>query len=505
MCNVDVNRPLCTCAGNGVNVMDAREVLESLTFGSVDSESEDDLDRLFVRTGDFDKFLKKNVWLVLGAKGTGKSALFELFAKFESTARGLSGEALNDVVIATGTGFGDLSEITTEDIQGLKESNENFDHDRLWRLYIAVKAGLALKNGHTVPAGPLKELLVSNNERKDYRIGPLLKDLWRQAIGDPPDKISIKGIRVDARKKKRQLDVIALLQDVNSVLASEGKVLWLLFDKVDEIWSDNKAERRKSLSRLIEVVMYVRRSFPAIQPKILLRTDIWQELDFTNKDHLTDKCIELSWTRKQLSDLLVKRAIQSELAHRWVSSRVPEVENCLFENWTSEERSKVLESIFPATAYPGEREAAIMDWIVERVKDGRGTVLPRDAINIANYAAEYQRSEALEPGNPTLISRDAIRRAFSKASEVRCNSFLAEFPELHEHFRRFAGQTKAEFSREELLDLMKGLKPRNDELLERLYEIGVVRPDTGRVLTASSYQIPRLYRSGLGLIIRGRP
>ena len=240
---------------------------------------------------------------------------------------------------------------------------------------------------------------MSNNERKDYRIGPLLKDLWRQTIGDPPDKISIKGIRVDARKKKRQLDVIALLQDVNSVLASEGKVLWLLFDKVDEIWSDNKAERRKSLSRLIEVVMYVRRSFPAIQPKILLRTDIWQELDFTNKDHLTDKCIELSWTRKQLSDLLVKRAIQSELAHRWVSSRVPEVENCLFENWTSEERSKVLESIFPATAYPGEREAAIMDWIVERVKDGRGTVLPRDAINIANYAAEYQRSEALESGN----------------------------------------------------------------------------------------------------------
>ena len=66
MCNVDVNRPLCTCAGNGVNVMDASEVLESLTFGSVDSESEDDLDRLFVRTGDFDKFLKKNVWLVLG-------------------------------------------------------------------------------------------------------------------------------------------------------------------------------------------------------------------------------------------------------------------------------------------------------------------------------------------------------------------------------------------------------------------------------------------------------
>ena len=52
---------------------------------------------------------------------------------------------------------------------------------------------------------------------------------------------------------------------------------------------------------------------------------------------------------------------------------------------------------------------------------------------------------------------------------------------------------------------MKGLKPRNDELLERLYEIGVVRPDTGRVLTASSYQIPRLYRSGLGLTIRGRP
>ena len=75
--------------------MSALDALAALDFGSVDSEFEDDLDLLFVRTSDFDKFLLPKVWLALGAKGTGKSALFELFEKGVSE-KGVSEKGVRD-------------------------------------------------------------------------------------------------------------------------------------------------------------------------------------------------------------------------------------------------------------------------------------------------------------------------------------------------------------------------------------------------------------------------
>lgn len=486
--------------------MYSEEALDSLDFGSVNSEAEDQLDQVFVKTRDFDKFLQPKVWLILGAKGTGKSALFEYFTKYEKTARVQAGSALDDVVIATGTGFGDLTEIDTNDLQELKAGERGYDHDRLWRLYIAIKAGLALDESFRIPRGALLDLMEAVGKRKDYRVGSLLRQLWVLAIGSAPHDISISLGQgsFELKKGKRDLDVVTILEDVQAALQEKGKELWLLFDKIDEIWPADRDERKKALEGLLTAAMYVRRAFPEIQPIIFLRTDLWAELDFTNKDHLTDKRIELNWNVNHLSNLLVKRALQPVPVRRYVEQsrwggEIVDIDSC-----SAEERLDVLKTILPSTAYPGEREAAIMDWLVERVRDGRGTVLPRDAIVLSNYAAEFQR-ELGSVGSPSLISREAIRSAFTKASEVRCESYLAEFPDLKNHFSRFSGQTKADFSRAELLKLMDGLSPDGNDLLERLFEIGVIRPDTGRVLTANSYEIPRLYRAGLGLVIRGRP
>jgi len=67
------------------------ELLDVLEFGSVDSESERNLDSKFIKTKDFNDFVKPQKALVLGAKGSGKSALFQMFAKYENSARELAG------------------------------------------------------------------------------------------------------------------------------------------------------------------------------------------------------------------------------------------------------------------------------------------------------------------------------------------------------------------------------------------------------------------------------
>ncbi|NYG99821.1 hypothetical protein FJ656_23650 [Schumannella luteola] len=480
-------------------------MLQKLDFGKVDSESETDLDRRFVRTVDFDDFLQDHVWLALGAKGTGKSALFELFTKFEPTARQLAGSKLNGVRIGAGTGFGDLSEVATGDIQTLRDGQASFDHDKLWRLYIAVKAGLSLDPSWSIPRGPLKDLLSALGERRDFRVGPLLKELWELAVGNAPDQVTVsaQGATVEIRGGRRSLDVVTLLEDVNSALTSAGNKLWLLFDKIDEIWPADRAERQRALEGLLTASMSIRRTFPAIQPKILLRSDLWAELDFTNKDHLTDKKIELAWSSDQIATLLLKRAMSTQEVRDYCEQRVSALYGKTVEDVGPADREAGLLTIFPPTAYPGQNEARSMDWLVARVTDGRKTVLPRDAIVLASAARKIQLEQG-EADLETLISRTSLREAFTTTSVTKFEAYLAEFPDLREHFRRFSGQTTAEFSRTELIQLMDGLTPNSDEMLERFFEIGLLTPNTGRVLTASSFEVPRLFRSGLGLVIRGR-
>jgi hypothetical protein len=480
--------------------------LKALEFGKVDAESELDLDQRFVRTADFEQYAQSEIWIALGPKGTGKSALFEVFAKHEPLARRLAGDALDGVLITTGTGFGDLSELATGDIERLR-GESGYDHDKLWRLYIAIRAALGLAAaGTTVPAGALRDLLRALGELPDRRVLPVMKSLWKTVIGDAPNEISIasRGATVTIRGGSRELDVVSLLQYAQDALAAADQSLWIFFDKIDEIFPADPRERRAAIEGLMTASMAIRRQFPAIQPKILLRTDIWRELTFTNKSHLTDKRVMLSWSKEQLAVLLLKRACVHEEVRALVEAEVPSLKGHEVEALSSDEVEAGLKTIFPETVYPGEREADIVDWLVARVTDAQGTVLPRETIMLGNQAKVQQMTSVGRAAEPSLLSREAVREAFTFVSEERVSTYLAEFPDVEEHLRRFRGQQTATFSREALEGLMEGLDPSGINLFDRLYEIGVLEPLKGTTVTAAEFEIPRLYRVGLGLVIRGR-
>lgn len=492
------------------------DALKALDFGDVASESEEDLDKRFVRTADFNNFLEPKKWLVLGAKGTGKSALFELFTKYGSVASSLADGKLDDVIVAAGTGYSDLSSVATRDIADLK-GEDGYDHDSLWRLYIAIRGAMAISDLESVPAGPVKDLLRLLGKRRDFRIGPLLKKLWVLAVGAPPSsvEVSIQGNSVRLAAGDRELDTITLLEDVNSALAAEGKHLWLLFDKVDEIFPADRGERKAALEGLVTAVMGVRRQFSRIQPKVFLRSDLWRELNFTNKSHLSDKSMKLSWSTDQLLLLLLKRGLAVPAVKRYVSNGFPKVgEVGQVEELTKQERQRALGYLFPDAVYSGPNEAEFISWLAARVEDSQGTVLPREAILYGNLCKEIQverdRDAYLDPeaadstSSESLVSPKTARDAFRVLSEKRCETYFAEFEDLRPHFARFEGQTVAVFERAQLDNLFKGLKPEGSSLLQELHDIGVLKPVGGTVSTASRFEIPRLYRPGMGLIIRGR-
>lgn len=493
------------------------EILDDLDFGSVNSEFQDDLDELFVRTDSFDQFMRPRTWLALGPKGTGKSAIFDLLVKYDDKARLLAPQPLEKVIVLGATGRGDDLDIDAKDLSALSRLSREFDHQEFWNLYIALQVALALKDLDFGDSELITEFLRNAGLANDRRIASILKKVWRKFIGSQPPKGKLSNEFVGELEfgdGEPTIDPNQLLREADEILEQNDREVWVIFDKIDELWPGDRPERNRSIESLMVEVVSIRRRFKRIQPKILLRSDIWAELSFTNKDHWNDKRINLEWSSEQISDLLLKRALRSPLVFKHATQALEISED--LSQWAIEERETVFRRIFPPTAYSGGNEADIKNWITERVKDGQGTVLPRDAIVLSQQARDRQKS--IEDGLVTreeseeawLISRPAVREGFVAASRFKVETFLTEFPEIKQHLSHFDGFSSDKVSRTTMRSWFENYELPADEAIQRLFDIGLLTPigkkmaGFGSVSTVEQFEIPKLYRTGLGLVRPGR-
>ena len=477
-----------------------KELLELLQFGNVDSESEENLDDKFIKTRDFNDFLDPKKALILGAKGSGKSALFQMFSKYENKARELAHLEKNKVLIVTGTGFNDVKELQTDDFNKLLKQEEA-SFDSIWELYIATKIAIKLGKAGYYTGENLIEFYKQAGLIEDFRILSILRQLWGMVIGTPIQGIDIevKGVKIKIGGKY-SIDTQDMLSEINETLNMEDMDCWILFDKIDELFSNDYQKRKLCIESLFRTYLKFVNRFPRIKFKIFLRNDIWSTLEFVNKSHLSDKIIELSWDENSLLEMLMKRVLNNDKILGYVINEtgLDKTELLLTVNLET-----VFYTIFARQVYKGKREATVISWLLARITDGLGGKYPRELINFANYSKEGQRNEGFEEN--CLISGNAIRKAFGRVSVTKCDTYLSEFPQLRLHFERFRGRDTAKYTREEIGGMMSGFEPKGDDMIRALYETGMLEAQNGRGAADSSFEVPKLFRIGLGMVLRGRP
>lgn len=253
---------------------DKKELLSNLESGNVDSESETDLDSKFIKTQDFNSFLNQQKALVLGAKGSGKSALFQMFARYEDSARKLSGLQKNKVLIVTGTGLNDIKELQTDDFTKLlRQEDANFDY--IWELYIAVKIAIKLgKEGYYTGENLIK-FYKHAGLLEDFRILSILIQLWKVVMGTPVQgiEIDVKGVKIKIGGSY-SIDTQDLLAEIEATLECEQLECWILFDKIDELFSNDHKKRKLCIESLFRTYLSFVNRFPQIKFKIFIRNDI---------------------------------------------------------------------------------------------------------------------------------------------------------------------------------------------------------------------------------------
>ena len=497
---------------------DLVQLLSNLDLGSSVAEEDTLLETARIETSAFSDLLNDRVDLIPGTKGSGKSALFRIFVDFLPNhlldqrkvvvAHGV--EAPGDPVFhAFSERFGALSEeefVSFWCIYMVSLAHEQFIKSPRYRKFLKDAQPEIAHFRQVCSDARIPEIVAPKSLRgvlewclnalQSWRptaryiapdgSGTYELDLFGQ-VQSPPD-----GKETESAVPRYINDLSQALQ---AVLAKSRLSVWLMVDRLDEVFPRRSETERRALRGLLRAMRYF--SSAAVRVKVFLRDDMLDQIvrggeGFTALTHVTvRKSDTLRWTEDQLLTLIVTRftANAALSAHLGVDSTQVSA-SALY-------RESVFRKIFPPTVYRGPKQSPTMRWIYNRCADGRGVVTPRDVLDLLIRAIQRQQdlcSGDLDGTCEHVIDSQALQYGFIELSKRKRQTYLeAEFPHLWVHMSKFVGG-RTDYNASTLKSLLGKDWAR---IAEQLEDIGFLFKRTLR--GEEVYSVPFLYRMGMDL------
>lgn len=492
-------------------------LLRSLDLGSSVAESDSLLEAARVETSAFSDLLNDRVDLVPGTKGSGKSSLFRIFVEF------LPDFLLQrrKVVIAHGVqapgdpvfhAFADQFINLTED-----------EFVSFWCIYLVSLAHEQFIKGTKYEAllsDAIKEMQAfrvacERANIPEIRAQKSLKDIlawslhvlatWRPKLKyKMPDNAGTLELDLFGNAKDNQPAtqesasdaslpnyINEIKETLELVLTKSQLSLWLMVDRLDEIFPRRSDIERRALRGLLRAMRFFTSS--NIRVKIFLRDDMLDNVvrtqeGFTALTHVTARQADtLRWTEDQILTIVIKRFCANPAIAEYLDLNAAKAEV------SAAYRLQCFRQIFPEQVFRGASQSKTLSWIYKRCADGRGVVTPRDVLELLIRAKQRQAdicAADLDGTTDAIIDSSAIQHGLQELSKHKRQTYLrAEFPHLWPHIERFVGG-KTEYSPSALRALFgSGWQ----SIVDDLVALGVLSKKK------DSYDIPFLYRDGLEL------
>jgi hypothetical protein len=508
---------------------DAQQVLMHLNFGRVDGETDNRFEQCFIGTEMLRQVLLPQHSLVVGNKGSGKSAMCRLLVDDLQKVKPLLPKQYEEIFCIPAYGIQSEEQLPNVELRELTpESVDEFRY--FWLLYLGLKVSSYLLNNERMKSlidkhpkedvkkahAILKHLLVDVGLIEQKSISSKLSHVihkYRQAREKKNAFARQEKYAGEGFKQKTGVSIIAMLEAIDLILRETNCTAWIMLDKLDLLYVDDIQKLRASITGLVQLLVQYGNQFKNIQFKIFLRNDIYRQLHIVNKSHLITYTTEMKWRGPLLLKLLVSRAVVDPHVRAYCEEMLGEqvdVTNVIVgaDDYVLKLFNVIFESNVGAKATSRAEAETTHQWILKRLVDGMGNSFPRELIHLGNRAVERQRELNRIAGRHTstrLIGGAALKDAFNLISQYRCDTYLySEFPHLSKHFDIFRGSESAVFHREELYMLFEPLSPHGDEAIRQVFDVGLLQPLGNNVDSSKKFKIPLLYRSGLGITERRR-
>ncbi|OLF07163.1 hypothetical protein BLA60_28545 [Actinophytocola xinjiangensis] len=381
---------------------DRLDLVSGLYFGRDDAEN-DAVDGLlrtgFVTTSAYEEALWGRKSLIVGRKGSGKSAICMRLAMPEVS----QGEHLlitpDDTASAPLRGF-ELADLTGAAAKSL-----------IWRYVFAIHIARHLvdhhtrrSHGHREPKSVrrVRQFLRANGELADARLpsriataatglrGSLRLEAFGLSLTADLNAAS-EGIRASAQLAIIERGVGAALAHLDC--AGTHRPVLLLVDKLEHIWS-TEPDSKALITGLLVAAKHVATTYHrAARCVVFLRSDIYDSLSYSEADKFRSDEIRLDWSREQLVDLAVTRAAAS-----------------LGQHVT---REFLWGTVFP----PSVDGEPVVDYLFSRM-----LARPRDTIQFLNQC----RDQARWAGHDRITDQDVVNAAV-EFSRWKTNDLAREY------------------------------------------------------------------------------
>lgn len=488
---------------------DSNDVVKDSNFGSRIAEDEvDELHSYFVETEQWRKLFSGEVDIVLGSKGSGKSALYSLLVRTEESLR--LGKRTVFIAAENPRGTPVFRDLTTEP----PLAEEPFRG--LWKLYFLTiaanylrkhldKYSLKDEDSTRVFAYLAANDLFIPNVNLITRLKSVLAYIRKAfptvegTIKDQNSGIELTGkISLSEpsseERKSGTLSIDDLLNLLNLAFAKAKITVWLALDRLDVAFTDSEELERNAIRSLFRAYLDMI-ALGQIKLKIFLRDDIWTRVSaggFREASHIT-RVINLVWEKKSLLNLLVRRLVSNEMV-------------CTFYSISKEEilKNSDLQEIFIYRVFPqqvdiGATKSKTFDWMLARTADGTKRTAPRELIHlllsIRDEQLKINELGGALPPTRALFSNAAVRAALPTVSIARYEQTLcAEHPSLQIYFDKLERQ-KTQHTKKSLSEVWQLPESETATIAEKCVEIGFFERRGNR--ESAKYWVPFLYRDAL--------
>ncbi len=440
-----------------------KNVFSSLT-GTEQFKGDEDL-KYFYLKDDISKIVNEQIFLILGAKGSGKSTLFEVFTKHHKDI--LSRLNIGNNKYIAGFSKNIMREISKDYISYIfNKANKNSDDiERFWKCLTLFKIEKNISS---------QELFFTNIEEISEKF------------------IDLRiGLEVDKR-----------LKNINIELLQKDEVITLVYDELDIGFTQEST--KTFITTLVSFWQDNIYKYSQIRSKILLRNDIFDTLNIENKTHLELNMYELKWNEKEILSLILKIFI-SEL-----SDEELEKINLLFiiknrkNNEVVEDMSKIREAIYLIFNKKAPYSSTMDKWLPARLEDSKGLITPRTIYklmyesikNELKYDTETKRNALL---NSFDKNKDDWKEIFKEVSKQKLVEYDAEYKDYKTIYNKIVKIGQRSFTKDEFKEQFpnKTNIKTIDDNLKKLQESGFLGYDEKQ----KKYQVAFIYVYSLGLKI----
>src|SRR5215472_4065895 len=496
-------------------------LLQGLDLGSSVAESDTVLETARIETSAFSDLLSDRVDLIPGTKGSGKSALFRMFVDFLPdfllkhrkvvVAHGI--QAPGDPVFHAFTNrFSQLSEdefVSFWCIHLVSLAHEHFIKGSRYQSFLHA-SGREIDQFRQACAGArIPEIQAKRSLRDILEWSLHVLASWRPKLKySPPGDSGEWELDLFGSKTKACLPqpeetsehplpkyVNDIKESLETVLKASELSLWLMVDRLDEIFPRRSEVEKTALRSLLRAMRYF--ASENVRVKVFLRDDMLEqvvrnEIGFTALTHVTVRQADtLRWTQDQILAMVVKRFVANDAFATYLGMNREQIEASAFY------RRESFGKIFPPTVFRGPKQSPTIRWICNRCADGRGVVTPRDVLDLLIRAKQRQQDICRadpEGKSDWIIDATAIQYGFEELSKRKRETYLeAEFPHLWKDMEKFLG-SKTDYSASTLENLLgTDWKATAGHLLA----IGFF--SKGKKGGEDVFSIPFLYRHGMNL------